>query len=312
MKKEEFYEVIGDIDENYISEARSCVNKKTRSVRIKWGSIAVCICLAIIGTVVAIKFTENSNGNWNNNWNNNLNKESCSPVANSTEPSKNEDNQQQPQLGPSKNEGSQQLPQVRPFSYYSFLDFKNSLNNEVDIYSKLSESGAQSETIEKVKVFIGKLRAQNVIVPYLNGEVIELRNEEGYPGISMFASELYGLPWVFYHPKVSNGENFYIKMTYLPDVIDQKENLTASEAIKELSPNSPNINNLGKQHEKIYNCNIKLKNREVMALVYEYKNDNRDSINFVYNDLLVEVRCDTQIWNEQWFAGLSFDGTDKD
>ena len=60
------------------------------------------------------------------------------------------------------------------------------------------------------------------------------------------------------------------------------------------------------------NCNIKLKNREVMALVYEYKNDNRDSINFVYNDLLVEVRCDTQVWNEQWFAGLSFDGTDKD
>ena len=70
--------------------------------------------------------------------------------------------------------------------------------------------------------------------------------------------------------------------------------------------------NLGKQYEKIYNRNIKLRNCEVAALVYEYKNDNRDSINFVYGDFLVEVRCDSQVWNEQWFAGLSFDGTDKD
>lgn len=312
MKKEEFYEVIGDIDENYISEARSCVNKKTRSVRIKWGSIAVCICLAIIGTIFALGTLEDSNSGLTNN----SDGFAFSQVADVTEVPK-EEPTERPQKVPTEipkeaPTWEPNQPQVRPFSYYSFLDFKNSLNNEVDIYSKLSESGAQSETIEKVKVFIGKLRAQNVIVPYLNGEVIELRNEEGYPGISMFASELYGLPWVFYHPKVSNGENFYIKMTYLPDVVDQKENLTASEAIKELSPNSPNINNLGKQHEKIYNCNIKLKNREVMALVYEYKNDNRDSINFVYNDLLVEVRCDTQVWNEQWFAGLSFDGTDKD
>jgi len=310
MKKEEFYEVLGDIDENYISEAHSCVNKKTRPVRIKWGSIAVCICLVIIGTVVAIKFTENSKSNWNNN----LNKESCSPVANSTEPSKKEDNQQQsqqPQLGPSKNEGSQQPPQVSSFYYYSLFDFKSSVNSGTEIYSALSESGVKSETIDNLKGFIEKLRTQDIIVPHLNGKVIEFRNEKGYPGISLITSELYGLPWVFYHPKVSNGENFYIKMTYLPDVMAKTENLTASDAIKALSPNFPNINNIGKQHEKIYNRNMKLKNREVIALVYEYKNDNRDSIIFVYEDLLVEVRCDTQVWNEQWFAGLSFDSFDE-
>lgn len=310
MKKEEFYEVLGDIDENYISEAHSCVNKKTRPVRIKWGSIAVCICLVIIGTVVAIKFTENSKSNWNNN----LNKESCSPVANSTEPSKKEDNQQQsqqPQLGPSKNEGSQQPPQVSSFYYYSLFDFKSSVNSGTEIYSALSESGVKSETIDNLKGFIEKIRTQDIIVPHLNGKVIEFRNEKGYPGISLITSELYGLPWVFYHPKVSNGENFYIKMTYLPDVMAKTENLTASDAIKALSPNFPNINNIGKQHEKIYNRNMKLKNREVIALVYEYKNDNRDSIIFVYEDLLVEVRCDTQVWNEQWFAGLSFDSFDE-
>ena len=87
--------------------------------------------------------------------------------------------------------------------------------------------------------------------------------------------------------------------------------MTASEVIKELSPNAPNINNLGKQHKNIYNCDIKLSNREVTALVYEYKNDNRNSIKFVYDGLLVEIRCNMQVWNEQWFAELSFDSINK-
>ena len=100
-------------------------------------------------------------------------------------------------------------------------------------------------------------------------------------------------------------------MTYLPDVIDQKENLTASEAIKELSPNSPNLNNLGEQHEKIYNKQIELKDREVTALVYEYKTDNRESIKFIYNDFLVDIRCDQQVWNDNWFSSLSFESFDK-
>lgn len=83
--------------------------------------------------------------------------------------------------------------------------------------------------------------------------------------------------------------------------------MTASEVIKELSPNSPNINNLGKQHESIYNQSIMLEDREVTALVIEYKNDNRNSTIFVYDDLLVEIKSNPEVWSTQWFATLSFD-----
>ena len=104
------------------------------------------------------------------------------------------------------------------------------------------------------------------------------------------------------------GENFYIKITYIPDsIIDKQKKMTASEVIKELSPNSPNINNLGKQHESIYNQSIMLEDREVTALVIEYKNDNRNSTIFVYDDLLVEIKSNPEVWSTQWFATLSFD-----
>jgi len=38
----------------------------------------------------------------------------------------------------------------------------------------------------------------------------------------------------------------------------------------------------------------------------EYKEDTRSSIYFVYDELLVLVRCDLEVWDEQWFSNLSF------
>ena len=287
MKKEKFYELLGEIDENYIEEAHLSVEKKTRPIWLKWSSIAVCICLIIIGTVAVFEIWDNRDNN------------------------PGETNSYETPYATEGTENQPAQPSLYPFDYASILDFEKSLYNEGELYSKLSEYGVKSETLDKFKVFIERLRSQNIIVPYIDGKVIELRNSEGYSNVSLFASELYELPWVFYHPSVSTGENFYIKMTCLPEVFTKTENLMASDIIKELSPNSPNLNNLGEQHEKIYNKQIKLKDREVTALVYEYKTDNRDSIKFIYNDFLVDIRCDQQVWNDNWFSSLSFESFDK-
>ena len=208
------------------------------------------------------------------------------------------------------NENSPVSAQIYPLDYDSLFDLKRSINqkNQDTLYAQLIEKGANNEQIDKVKFFVEKFQSQNIVVPYLDGKVIEFRNEEGFSNIALFASEAYGLPWIWYWPVVSTGENFYMKVTYLPDSINKTPGkLTASDVIKELSPNSPNINNLGKQHEKIYNQIIKLGDREVTALVCEYKTDNRNSFIFIYKDLLVEIRCDPEVWNAQWFATLSFD-----
>ena len=60
MKKEKFYELLGEIDENYIEEAHLSVEKKTSPIWLKWSSIAVCICLIIFGTLVFFELWDNN------------------------------------------------------------------------------------------------------------------------------------------------------------------------------------------------------------------------------------------------------------
>lgn len=139
--------------------------------------------------------------------------------------------------------------------------------------------------------------------PMLDGKEIEYRNKEGFHNITFFVRELYGLPWIWYFPSVPTGENLYISVTYLPDGVTDS---SASDAIKSISPNAPNVNNLGSQHKSIYERQLTLADREVTALVIEYKEDARNSVFFVYGDLLVSVRCDTAVWGDEWFARLSF------
>ena len=154
--------------------------------------------------------------------------------------------------------------------------------------------------------FVDRVKADKAFPqPMYGGKPIELRDEEDFSNITFFVSELYGLPWIAYYPKASTGENFYIKLTYLPESIDRS--LAASEAIRQLSPDSPNVGNLGERHESIFEKRISLRDREVTALVCEYKDDPRSNIAFVYGDMLVEVRCKTDVWSDEWFADLSFE-----
>ena len=199
-------------------------------------------------------------------------------------------------------------PTLYPLEYESISDLREAVNrkNGADIYKEFSEQGATSEQLDKITFFIEKLSSQNNAVPCLDGKMIELRNKEGFTNISLFASEAYGLPCIFYHPSVSTGENYYIKITYLPDEIAGQNDKTVSEIIKGLSPNSPNVNNLGNQHKSIYEQTLNLADREVTALIYEYKNDSRNSTIFVYDDLLVEVRGNPDVWSAPWFSNLSF------
>ena len=205
---------------------------------------------------------------------------------------------------------------------YSSVDPSNveistfNFNNYKDMMKAFSKKDANSEdyTIQGLKSvlgdeytrFVDKVNSSKSFPqPLIEKKPITYRNEEGFSNITFFVSELYNLPWVWYFPTVPTGENFYISITYLPDA-ERQRNMTASELIKELSPKSPNIDNLGTQHESIYNKQMKLNDRELTALVIEYKEDTRDSIFFVYDDLLVIVRCDPEVWSEEWFSSLSF------
>lgn len=51
MTNEKLYEVLGDIHEKHVKEAREC-HKTKKPVWLKWGAMAACLCLLILGTFV--------------------------------------------------------------------------------------------------------------------------------------------------------------------------------------------------------------------------------------------------------------------
>lgn len=50
MRKEDFAEVLGDINEKHIVEARA-ERKAKKPVWIKWGTMAACLCLVVVGAL---------------------------------------------------------------------------------------------------------------------------------------------------------------------------------------------------------------------------------------------------------------------
>lgn len=199
---------------------------------------------------------------------------------------------------------------IHSVDFDSIDELKNaaSVENRESILSEFTANGVSAEQLAKVEILLNKIRSQGKVFPCLNGEAVTFPNKEGYANISLFPSELYRLPWIFFHPTVSSGKNYYIKVACLPDSItENRDGLTASAVIKELSPNSPNVGNLGERHKAIYEQTIRLLDREVTALVCEFKDDDRNRVTFVYDDLLIEVNGDPTVWSWQWFATLSFE-----
>ena len=50
MKKEELFNIIGEVDEQKVAAAGMAMNKKkSRPVWVKWGAMAACLCLVIVG-----------------------------------------------------------------------------------------------------------------------------------------------------------------------------------------------------------------------------------------------------------------------
>ena len=54
MKKEELFNIIGEVDEQKVVAASMAMNtkKKSRPVWVKWGAMAACLCLVVVGAFV--------------------------------------------------------------------------------------------------------------------------------------------------------------------------------------------------------------------------------------------------------------------
>ena len=55
MTNEKLYEVLGDINENHVKEARE-YRKAKKPAWMKWGAMAACLCLMLIAAIPVVNF----------------------------------------------------------------------------------------------------------------------------------------------------------------------------------------------------------------------------------------------------------------
>ena len=62
MKKEELFNIIGEVDEQKVTAAGMAMNtkKKSRPVWVKWGAMAACLCLVVVGALVVPSLINNT------------------------------------------------------------------------------------------------------------------------------------------------------------------------------------------------------------------------------------------------------------
>lgn len=62
MKKEELFNIIGEVDEQKVTAAGMAMNtkKKSRPVWMKWGAMVACLCLVVVGALVVPTLINNT------------------------------------------------------------------------------------------------------------------------------------------------------------------------------------------------------------------------------------------------------------
>ena len=60
MKKEELFNIIGEVDEQKVAAAGMAMNtkKKSRPVWVKWGAMAACLCLVVVSVFTMLPYED--------------------------------------------------------------------------------------------------------------------------------------------------------------------------------------------------------------------------------------------------------------
>ena len=191
--------------------------------------------------------------------------------------------------GPSNEDPSP--PQHSSFDFDSYRKMIRGFKKSGLLAGSESIQGIKGSMGETYAAFVDKVAKDGEFPhPMLNSQPIPYQNREGFSNITFFPSELYGLPWVWYHCLVE-GERVNIQITYPACkgvAVDPAKD--ASEMLKAIAPNAVNPDNYKDRpnYEAVYLQSIPMATGEVGVLVYELK-DNRIMYTFFMGDAMVIV-----------------------
>ena len=173
--------------------------------------------------------------------------------------------------------------------------------NKINADSTATLINAEYDALVK-RIVSGKI---DIAQLFINEKPLELRNKEGYSNITLFTSELYERPWIWYHC-VYNSQDYTIKIMYLTEAeASDSKNQSASSFVSAISPNAPNVENAEKfsSYESIYEDDFQINKVTTKALFYQFKN-GKTTISFIYGGALIKITGDTQSISADFANGL--------
>ncbi len=185
-----------------------------------------------------------------------------------------------------------------------------------DSYNDLAEWLTKEDNIERDNIDYGitysecirnvKKTPSLINIPYVGENAMELRDKPGFSGITFMTSELYGIPWIWYFGNIE-GNEVIVKQALLPDsylsVIKDK---TAPEAIKAISPNAPNVDNVTSNYKQIIEKEITVSGEKISSVYYEVEDREQVFVEFVYNGTIIIITARTKdVLREIFMSGFS-------
>ena len=272
MREQEFLDAVShieaDVVESFVAMDARLQRKAGRSkARIVWTRIgAVAACFAVVLSAVLIL-----------------------PMLGVGVPEVFDPPFELPFWGGSSNEDPSP-PQHASFDFDSYEGMIRGFKKSGLLAGSDSIQGIKDSMGETYSAFVDRVAKDGEFPqPMLNGQPIPYQNQEGFSNITFFPSELYGLPWVWYHCLVE-GERVNIQITYPACkgvAVDPAKDV--SEMLKAIAPNAVNPDNYKDRpnYEAVYLQSIPMATGEVGVLVYELK--DRTMYTFFMGEAMVIV-----------------------
>ncbi len=198
--------------------------------------------------------------------------------------------------------GTQDIKCEPPNNQYSFNSYKEleraltdtKNENFRSIREGLSEVNSKYSSMVS-KFEIGKFKCY---VPTLDGDVIGL--EEA----TLFSSELYGMPWLWYNCVVDE-ERLIVSISYTNLVTDSRLQSAKSyiDVQNIISPNSPSPDNYNRSsYDAVYEKEIRLSDGTVTkALIKKQTGDKRLWVYIYHNGILIKLVADKRLLTDGFF-----------
>ena len=199
-------------------------------------------------------------------------------------------------------------PAYRSYTFNSYQEIEKALTHK---NSTLREEQKEYGAIYQNMLSEFKSSDIELVVPTTNGKTIPFQNKEGFANITLLTSELYNLPWLWYHCVIED-QNVDITISYLQSIQNFKtySNTTYTDVLKSIAPDAPSPENYNEYeaYKNIYEKKIVLKDDvTVTAMISELSYGSNVYVMFHHDGMLISIYGDNSLFTDAFWQTFSLE-----